>query len=90
MDYSGWTNAAFAGVAVLGLVLTSIALFALRRSPSPRMALVTTGFALLAVQGIVVGASLFLGGADLSQLLFLCALFEAAVLVVLFLATLAR
>lgn len=90
MDYSAWTNAAFAGVAVFGLILTGIALFALRRVPSPRMALVAAGFGLIAAQGLLVGTSLFLGGADLSFLLFVSALFEAAVLVVLFLATLAR
>ncbi len=90
MDYSAWTNAAFAGVAVFGLLLTVIAVLAVRRVPSPRMALVAAGFGLIAAQGIVVGGSLFLGGANLSFLLFLSALFEAAVLVVLFLATVAR
>ncbi|MHB8351380.1 MAG: hypothetical protein ACYDFT_01605 [Thermoplasmata archaeon] len=90
MDYSAWTNAAFAGVAVFGLILTGIALLALRRVPSPRMALVAAGFGLIAAQGLIIGISLFAGGADLSLLLFLSALFEAAVLAVLFLATLAR
>jgi CHASE2 domain-containing sensor protein len=90
MEFGTLTNVAFAGVAVFGVVLSAVAVLAARRVRSPRMVLVASGFVLLAVQGIVVGASLFAGGADLSFLLFLCAMFEAAVLVVLFLATLVR
>ncbi len=90
MDFGTATNIAFAGVAVFGVVLTAIAVAAARRVRSPRMALVAAGFALIALQGIVIAAALFDGGADLSFLLFLSALFEASVLVVLFLATLVR
>lgn len=90
MDLGTLTNIAFAGVAVFGLVLTGIAVLAARRVRSPRMVLVATGFGLIAVQGIVVGYALFAGGVDLAFLLLLCALFEAAVLLVLFLATLLR
>jgi hypothetical protein len=90
MDLGTATNIAFAGVAVFGVVLTAIAIAAAQRVRSPRMALVAAGFALIAVQGIVIAAALFNGGADLSLLLFASALFEASVLVVLFLATLVR
>ena len=44
MDFSTWTNIAFAGVAVFGTVLFALSLLALRRSPSPRMGLVAGGF----------------------------------------------
>jgi hypothetical protein len=90
MDITAWTNAAFAGIAVFGAVLTGLAVLALRRSPSPRMGLVTTGFGLITVQGLVVGAGLFLGGWDPATLLLICALFEAFLLLVLFVATLVR
>ena len=90
MDTGTLTNVAFAGVAVFGTVLAGMAVLAARRNRSPRMVLVAVGFLLIAVQGAVVGVSLFAGGADLSFLLLVSALFEAAVLVVLFLATLMR
>ena len=90
MDLGTLTNVAFAGVAVFGMVLTGVAALAARRVRSPRMVLVAFGFLLIAIQGIVIGVTLFAGGADLSILLFLSALFEAAVLVVLFLATVVR
>lgn len=84
------TNIAFAGIAVFGWVLTGLAVLAYRRAPSPRMALVASGFGLIALQGVLVGAGLFLGGWDPSTLLLLSAGFEAALLVVLFAATLVR
>jgi hypothetical protein len=90
MDVATLTNIAFAGVAVFGLVLAAVAVQAARRVRSPRMILVATGFGLIALQGVVIGAGLFAGGIDLGVLLLLSALFEAAVLVVLFLATLVR
>ncbi len=90
MDFSTWTNVAFAGIAVFGLVLLALSLLALRRAPSPRMGLVAGGFLVIAVQGIVIGALLFLGGASPAFLLFVSALFEVVLLVVLFLATLVR
>jgi hypothetical protein len=90
MDLGTLTNVAFAGVAVFGMVLTGVAALAARRVRSPRMVLVAFGFLLIAIQGIVIGVTLLAGGADLSILLFLSALFEAAVLVVLFLATVVR
>lgn len=90
MDLDTWTNIAFAGVAVFGLVLAGVAILAARRVRSPRMVLVAVGFLLIAVQGIIIGVSLFDGGADPSTLLFVSALFEAAVLVALFLATVSR
>jgi heme/copper-type cytochrome/quinol oxidase subunit 4 len=90
MDLSTLTNAAFAGVAVFGIALTALAFLAFRRNRSPRMALVAAGFLLIAIQGVVVGSSLLEGWADSSTLLLLSALFEAGVLIVLFLATLVR
>ena len=90
MDVATLTNIAFAGVALFGLVLAGVAVQAARRVRSPRMVLVAGGFLLIALQGVVIGAGLFAGGIDLSVLLLLAALFEAAVLVVLFLATLVR
>lgn len=90
MDFSTWTNAAFAGVAVFGAVLLVLSLLAVRRSPSPRMALVAGGFLVITLQGVVIAALLFQGGASLELLLFLSALFEAILLIVLFLATLVR
>jgi hypothetical protein len=90
MDTSTLTNVAFAGIAVFGAVLTALALLAYRRAPSPRMGLVATGFVLITVQGIVVGVGLFTGGWDTGTLLLLSAGFEAALLAVLFAATLVR
>ncbi|HZY91530.1 MAG TPA: hypothetical protein VFG07_01960 [Thermoplasmata archaeon] len=90
MDVAALTNIAFAGIAVFGAILTGLAALAYRRAASPRMALVTTGFGLIAVQGIVVGVGLFSGGWDMATLLLLCAGFEATLLVVLFVATLVR
>ncbi|HEV2428858.1 MAG TPA: hypothetical protein VGV64_03300 [Thermoplasmata archaeon] len=90
MDLDTATNVAFAGIAVFGAVLTAFALLALRRAPSPRMALVASGFLLIAVQGAVVSVGLFLTGFSPSTLLFVSAAFEAALLLVLFLATLLR
>jgi CHASE2 domain-containing sensor protein len=90
MDTDTLTNIAFAGVAIFGAVLAIMAILAARRVRSPRMVMVAVGFLLIAAQGVVVGVSLFAGGADLSFLLLVSALFEAAVLVVLFLATLLR
>ncbi len=90
MDVSALTNLAFAGIAVFGAVLTGLAALAYRRSPSPRMGLVGSGFALITLQGVVVGVGLFTGGWDLGSLLLVSAGFEAALLVVLFVATLVR
>lgn len=90
MDFSTWTNAAFAGVAVFGAVLFLLSLLAVRRAPSPRMGLVAGGFLVIAVQGIVIGVLLFTGGASPDLLLFLSAMFEVALLIVLFSATLVR
>ncbi len=90
MDLSGYTNLAFAGIAVFGLLLAALALLAWRRAPSPRMALVATGFLLIAIQGAVVGIGLFTGGTSAPELLAICAGFEAALLAVLFGATLLR
>ncbi|MCI4367967.1 MAG: hypothetical protein L3K09_00150 [Thermoplasmata archaeon] len=90
MDLTSLTNAAFAGVAVFGAVLGALGLLAFRRAPSPRMALVATGFLLIAVQGAVVSIGLFTSGWSPTSLLALSALFEAALLVVLFVATLVR
>ena len=90
MDLSAITNAAFAGIAVFGAILSGLAVAAWRRSPSPRMALVATGFVLIALQGVVVGIGLFTSGLSLSNLLAISAAFEAALLVVLFVATLLR
>jgi ABC-type Fe3+ transport system permease subunit len=90
MDLSAIANVAFAGIAAFGAILGALALLAWRRSPSPRMALVAAGFLLIAVQGVVVGVGLFTGGLAPDQLLALSAGFEAALLVVLFVATLVR
>ena len=90
MDLGAWTNVAFAGIAVFGAILSVLALVAIRRSPSPRMAFVAAGFLLITVQGIVVGIGLFTGGWSPATLLLLSALFEAALLAVLFVATLLR
>jgi hypothetical protein len=90
MDTSTLTNVAFAGIAVFGAVLTVLALLALRRAPSPRMGLVAGGFLLITVQGIIVGVGLFTGGWDTGTLLLISAGFEAALLAVLFAATLVR
>jgi hypothetical protein len=90
MDFSIWTNIAFAGVAVFGAVLFGLSLLGLRRAPSPRMGLVAGGFLVITLQGVVIGALLFLGGASHDLLLFLSAVFEAVLLIILFLATLVR
>lgn len=90
MEFSLWTNVAFAGVAVFGAVLLVLSVLALRRAPSPRMGLVAGGFLVITLQGLVIGLLLFLGGAALDLLLFLSAIFEAVLLIVLFLATLVR
>ncbi|MCI4334738.1 MAG: hypothetical protein L3K04_03820 [Thermoplasmata archaeon] len=90
MDSGTLADAAYAGVAVLGAALTALSLLAVRRSHAPRMYLVSVGFLLLTLQGVYVGLSLVQGGADPTTLLLVSALFEAAVLVVLFLATLLR
>lgn len=90
MDTSTLTNVAFAGIAVFGAVLTVLALLAFRRAPSPRMGLVASGFLLITVQGVVVGYGLFAAGWDAGTLLLISAGFEAALLAVLFAATLVR
>lgn len=90
MDTDALTNIAFAGIAVFGAVLTGLALLAYRRAPSPRIGMVAAGFALITVQGILVGVGLFTGGWDTGTLLLLSAGFEAALLAVLFAATLVR
>ncbi|MGA7923452.1 MAG: hypothetical protein WCA77_05695 [Thermoplasmata archaeon] len=90
MDLLTIANVAFAGIAVLGAVLTAIAAVALGRAPSPRMGLVTTGFALVMVQGIIVGVGLFSGGWSVPTLLVVTAIFEAALLIVFFTATVVR
>ena len=90
MDFTSWTNAAFAGVAAFGAVLFGLSLAALRRARSPRMAFVAVGFLVITAQGVVVGVLLFAAAATPGAILFLSALFEAALLVVLFLATLVR
>jgi hypothetical protein len=90
MDLAGWTNVAFAGVAVFGAFLLGLAILAYRRAPAPRMALVAGGFLVITVQGVVVGVLLFAQYGTPDTLLFLSAIFEALLLVVLFLATLVR
>lgn len=90
MDVGPLLNVAFAGIAVFGVILTALAFLAVRRLPSPRMALVAVGFLLIAVQGIVIGIGLFEGGFGYATLLLITAVFEAALLVVLFAATLVR
>lgn len=87
MDLGTVVNVAFAGVAVFGAILSGIAVTALTRAPSPRMALVASGFLLITLQGIVVGIGLFTSGFSLTELLLLSALFEATLLAVLFVAT---
>jgi hypothetical protein len=90
MDFSTLTNIAFGGIALLGVVLLGLALLAVRRAPSPRLGLAAGAFALVAVEGFLVGYGLLVGGWDVVTLLFLTAVFEAVALVVLFVATLAR
>ncbi|MCI4357710.1 MAG: hypothetical protein L3J95_05035 [Thermoplasmata archaeon] len=90
MDLTAITNLAFAGIAVFGAVLGVLAIAAWRRAPSRRMALVAGGFWLIAIQGVVVGVGLFTTGLDAPTLLAISAAFEAALLVVLFVATLVR
>ncbi|MCI4349925.1 MAG: hypothetical protein L3K15_00180 [Thermoplasmata archaeon] len=90
MDFSTLTNVAFGGIALLGVVLLGLGLLALRRAPSPRLGLAAAAFALVAVEGTLVGYGLIVGGWDAVTLLFLTAVFEAVALVVLFVATLVR
>lgn len=90
MDTATITNIAFAGIAIFGAALSGLAFLALRRAPSPRMALVATGFVVITLQGIVVGAGLFSGGWSPTVLLLVSALFEAVLLIVLFVATIVR
>ena len=90
MDFSALTNAAFGGIAVLGAVLFALAVLALRRAPSPRLGLAAAGFALVTIEGAIVGYGLIVGGWDVVTLLFLTAVFAAVALVVLFAATLVR
>jgi hypothetical protein len=90
MDTATITNIAFAGIAIFGAALTGLAILALRRAPSPRMGLVATGFLLITLQGVVVGAGLFAGGWSPTVLLLISAVFEAVLLVVLFVATIVR
>ncbi len=90
METAALANVAFAGVAVFAALLSTLALLAYRRTPSRRMLLVAVGFLLLMVQGIVVGVGLFAGGWDPILLLLVTAGFEAALLAVLFVATLVR
>ena len=90
MDLTALANVAFAGVALFGAVLTGLALLAFRRAPSPRMGLVAAGFGLIALQGAIVSIGLFTSGWGPTDLLALSALFEAGLLVVLFVATLVR
>jgi hypothetical protein len=90
MDAGMLADVAYAGVAVLGAAMAGLSFLATRRTRAPRMYLVSVGFLLLALQGVYVGLGLAMGGASPTELLLVSALFEAAVLVVLFLATLLR
>ncbi len=90
MDLGELTNAAFGGIAVFGALLAAVAIAAWRRTPTVRMALVALAFLLFAAQGVVVGVGLFTSGLSLSDLLALSAGFEAALLAVMFAATLLR
>ena len=90
MDLALVTNIAYAGIAAFGALLTALGFLAVRRAPSPRMGLVAGGFLLITLQGLVVGVGLFTGGWATSTLLLVSALFEAALLAVLFVATLVR
>lgn len=90
MDAATLASVAFAGIAVFAALLAAIAFVAVARTRTARMGLVAAGFLLLTVQGIVVGWGLFNGGWDPTTLLLIAAGFEAALLVVLFLATLVR
>jgi len=90
MDVATLTTAAFAGIAAFGAILTILGGLAVRRAPSPRMGLVAGGFFLITLQGVVVGLGLFTAGWDDATLLLISALFEASLLVVLFVATLVR
>jgi hypothetical protein len=90
MDIGPVLNVAFAEIAVFGAVLAALAFLAVRRLPTPRMALVAVGFLLIAVQGVVIGIGLFEGGFGYGTLLLITAVFEAALLIVLFAATLVR
>lgn len=88
MDASILANVAFAGIAVLGAILSVLGLAAFRRTRSGRLGLVAAAFLLLAAEGIVVAIGLFTGGWSPSSLLLLVAGAELAVLVLLFGATL--
>lgn len=90
MDTSTLTTIAYAGIAVFGAVLTTLAVLAVRRAPSTRMALVAAGFLLITLQGVAVGLGLLTVGWSPSDLLLVSALFEAVLLGVLFVATLVR
>lgn len=90
MDVATVTTIAYAGIAAFGAILTGLALLAVRRAPSARMALVASGFLLITLQGVAVGLGLLTVGWNPSDLLLVSALFEAALLGVLFVATLVR
>ena len=90
MDASTLASIAFAGIAVFGAGLAALAGLALRRAPSPRMALVAFGFLLITVQGVLVSVGLLAGAFSATTLLLISGGFEAALLVVLFAATLVR
>lgn len=90
MDAATLTTIAYAGIAAFGAILTALALLAVRRAPSPRMALVASGFLLITLQGVAVGLGLLTVGWSASDLLLVSALFEAVLLGVLFVATLVR
>lgn len=90
MDPGQLADAAYAGVAVLGGAMAGLSILAIRRTRVPRMYLVSVGFLLLALQGVYVGVGLAMGNASPTMLLLVSALFEVAVLIVLFLATLVR
>jgi hypothetical protein len=88
MDLSAWANVAFAGVAAFGAVLCALSLASFRRTRSARLGLVAGGFLLMAIEGAVVGVGLFTGGWAPATLLLVTAVFEFALLAVLFAATL--
>lgn len=90
MDLATLTSVAFAGIAVFGAALAVLAASALRRSRSPRMALVLAGFGLITLQGLLVAYGLFAAGWTAAELLAVSAVLEAALLAVLFVATLVR
>lgn len=90
MDTATLTGIAFAGVAVFGAVLAAISAAAWRRTHAMRMAGVFAGFAIVAIQGAFVATFLVVGGLTDANLLLISAVFEAALLVVWFVATLGR